>query len=440
MSQQISNGVNRGFAIILATLLVLSAGLAIILGVSYISLNNIKAVRNNLYSVQAYYAAESGIEDSLLRLLDPDMKDPDTASYSLTMDGAEATLEISKDPISGSYTIISQGDKSNRIRKAKIELAITVADVSFHYGVQVGEEGLTMDSNSEVYGNVYSNGQIIGSSNTKIYGDVYSASSSGKIDKLNVLKSSPEAEDGNAHANTISNSNIANGAYYQTIIDTTAGSYHQGSPDPPTEQMPISEQEISNWTKSAASGGEIDSYLLGGNDEDSLGPVKINGSLTVASNAILTITGTIWVTGNVILESNAVLQLDSTYGTLSDVMVAGGRISLDSNVVICGSEGYKGQRKCNPSVGSYLMLLSTDNSLDPNNPAILSKSNTATAILYTNQGITVLDSNSKLKEATAYALHLNSHAEVTYETGLANAQFTSGPGASYEVVEWKEIE
>lgn len=432
---------NRGFAIILATLLVLCAGLIIILSASYISLNNIKAIRNNLYSIQAYYAAEAGIEDSLFRLLDPDMEDPNPDSYSLFAGGAEATLEISKDPISGSYTIISQGDKSNRIRKAKIELAITTTDVSFHYGVQVGAGGLTMDSNSKVYGNIYSNGPVAGSSNTKIYGDVYSASSSGKIDKLKVLKSSSGAEDGNAHANTISNSNIANGAYYQNIIKTTAGSYHQGSPDPPVEQMPVSEEEITNWKNSATSGGVIGSYLLGGNDEDSLGPVKVNGSLTVTSNAILTITGTIWVTGNVILESNAVLQLDFAYGTLSDVIVADGRILLDSNIIICGSEGYnKNAKKCNLSAGSYLMLLSTDNSLEPDNPAILSKSNTATAILYTNQGVIVLDSNSKLKEATAYALYLNSNAEITYETGLANAQFTSGPGASYEVVEWKEIE
>jgi len=435
--------VNKGFVVILATILVLSAGLVIILSAGYVSLNNIKAVRNNLYSVQAYYAAEAGIEDSLLRLLDPDMEDPNPAGYSLTTGEANATLEISKDPIARSYTIISEGDKSNRIRKITIILKITTTNVSFHYGVQIGEGNLTMDSGSKVYGNIYSNGRIVGSSNTKIYGDVYSASSSGKIDKLKVLKSSPEAEDGNAHANTISDSNIANGAYYQTIISTTAGSYFPGSPDSPVEQMPISKEEILNWKNSAAPplGEERDSYLLGGNDEDSLGPVKINGSLTLASNAVLTMTGTIWVTGSIILESNAVLQLDSTYGALSDVIVADGKILLDSNIIICGSEGYnKGTKKCNPSASSYLMLLSTDNSLDPRNPAILSKSNTATAVLYTNQGIIVLDSNSKLKEATAYALHLNSNAEVTYETGLANAQFTSGPGASYQVVEWKEIE
>ncbi len=435
---------NRGFVVILATLLVLSAGLVIVLSAGYISLNNIKAVRNNAYSIQAYYAAEAGIEDSLLRLLDSDMQDPDPSNYSLIVGDAGATLEISQDPVSGTWTITSLGNRSNRIRKVKTVLIVATTDISFHYGVQIGAGGLTMEGNSKVRGNVYSSGPITGDSSSdddRVYGDVYSASSFGRIDELKVKKSSPGAEDGNAHANTISNSDIANGAYYQNISETTADSYYPGSPDPAVEEMPISEEEITGWKNSAVSGGTIGSYFLGGNDEDTLGPKKIYGSLTVSSNAILTITGTIWVTGNIILDSNAVLQLDSGYGSLSDVIVADGKISIDSNVVLCGSEGRKPRKKrCNPSVGSYLMILSTDNSLDPNNPAISSSSNTESAILYASQGMIVCSSNAKLKEVTAYALHLDSNAEVTYEQGLANAQFTSGPGASYEVVEWEEIQ
>lgn len=435
---------NKGFAVILATLLVLTAGLVIISSASYVSFSNIKAVRNNIYSVRAYYAAEAAIEDSLFRLIDPDIQDPVPSSYSLTVGEAEAGLEISEDPITGSYTIISEGDISNRIRKVKAVLEITAADVKFHYGAQIGEGGLTMEGNSRVRGNVYSNGPIAGdlsSDDDRVYGDVYSASSSGRIDGLKVKKSSSGAEDGNAYANTISNSDIANGAYYQTIINTTAGSYFPDSPDPAIEEMPISEEEITDWKNSAASGGTISTYFLGGNSEDMLGPKKVNGDFTIDSNAILTITGTIWVTGDVSLDSNAILQLDPSYGSLSDVIVVDGKVSLDSNVVICGSEGRKPKKKqCNPSVGSYLMILSTNTSLNPDSPAIFSKSNTATAILYANQGMIVCSSNAKLKEVTAYALHLDSNAEVEYEQGLASAKFTSGPGASYEVADWEEIE
>ncbi len=426
----------KGFVAILATLLVLTAGLVIVLSAGYISLSNIKAVRNNIYSVQAYYAAEAGIEDSLLRLIDPVIQDPNPDSYSLTVGEAETTLDISEDPISGSYTIISDGNKSNRIRKVKTVLAITTTDVSFHYGVQVGAVGLIMEDNSRVMGNIYSNGPIAGdpeSDADRVYGDVYSASSSGRIDGLKVKQS--------AHANTISRSYIEENAYYQNIDEDTTVLGERNWPwdDPLIEPMPILEEEITNWKDSA------DDYIFpDGNytledSEDSRGPMKVNGDFTLESNAVLTITGTIWVTGNVYLNSNAILQLDPSYGSLGGVIVVDGKVLLDSNIVICGSEGYI-KKECNPSVGSYLMILSTNSSLNPDSPAIFSKSNTTTAILYANQGMIVCSSNAKLKEATAKALHLKPNAEVTYESGLANAQFTSGPGASYKVAEWEEIE
>ncbi len=417
-----------GFVVILATLVVLSASLVIILSTSSICFDNIKEIRNNIYSVQAYYAAEAGIEDALLRLIDADMEVSN--NYSLGVGTGNATIEIVDDVISGSKIITSSGDKSNRIRNVATAIIITTSEVSFHYGVQVGNGGLTMDSNSRVNGNVYSNGPVTGSSNATVYGDVYSASTTGRIDSLRVFKSSPSASDGNAHANTIANSTITNGAYYQNLIDSSAGSYFSDSPDPSAGTMPIPEAKIVEWKNTAAAGGEIGSYTLSSNQSGSLGPVKINGNLTVTSNATLTVTGTIWVTGNIDFSTNKKIKLHSSYGSLSDVIVADGKVVIASNSKISGSG----------SAGSYLMILSTNNSLNPASPAISATSNTDSAILYANQGMIVLSSNAYLKEVTAYALHLDSNAEVSYETGLQNVQFTSGPGASWELLDWKEIE
>ncbi|MFZ5559201.1 MAG: hypothetical protein ACOZAL_00145 [Patescibacteria group bacterium] len=428
---------SNGFVAILAIFLVLVAGLVIILSAGYISLNSIKSIRNDIYSAKAYYTAEGGIEDALLRLINSDMEI--LSSYSLAVEEGSVTINIVDDPISNSKIITSQGNANNRIRKIEAILIITTNEANFHYGVQVGAGGLTMESNSRVNGNIYSNGPITGSPNAVVRGDAYSTSSSGKIDGLKVLKYSPSSNDGNAHANTILNSNIENGAYYQTINNTTAGSYFPGSPDPEIGQMPISEQKIIDWKNSAAAGGTMSDYTLGGNSKDSLGPIKIEGNLIITNNAILTVTGTIWVTGNITLDSNAKIKLDSSYGSLSDAMVANGQISISSNVIICGSEGFVGGG-CGSSVGSYLMMLSTNSSVDPASPAIYATSNTKTAILYASQGSIVLSSNADLKEATAYALRLSSNAEVTYETGLADVKFTSGPGASWQIIDWKEIE
>jgi len=163
--------------------------------------------------------------------------------------------------------------------------------------------------------------------------------------------------------------------------------------------------------------------------------------MTISSNAKLTITGTIWVTGNLSLDSNVKIQLAPGYGSFSGVIVVDGQISVDSNVVLCGSEGFKlNKQECNTSVGSYLMLLSTKSSSDPSNPAIYSTSNTKTAILYASDGFVKLSSNAKIREVIGYGIKMESNADVRYEVGLADAKFTSGPGGSWEVTSWIEVE
>ena len=51
----------------------------------------------------------------------------------------------------------------NNERKVKTELRMTVDDIAFHYGVQVGEGGLTMGNGSSIVGNLYSDGSVSGS-------------------------------------------------------------------------------------------------------------------------------------------------------------------------------------------------------------------------------------------------------------------------------------
>ena len=230
-------------------------------------------------------------------------------------------------------------------------------------------------------------------------------------------------------------------AHYTTSINcNTVGGVSKEDTPIESQDMPITQDQITVWQNQAASGGNIAGYSLGGNNKDSLGPVKVDGNMTLDSNAQLTIMGTIWVTGNLSLNSNAIIQLDPGYSSFSGVIVVNGQISVSSNVVFCGSEGYKGGGKCNSSVGSYIMLLSTNDSDNPSNPAIYATSNTQTAILYSSEGLIKLGSNAKLKEATGYGIYMDSNAEVRYETGLADIHFSSGPGGTWKVASWKEIE
>ena len=163
--------------------------------------------------------------------------------------------------------------------------------------------------------------------------------------------------------------------------------------------------------------------------------------MTLDGNSILTLTGTVWVTGNLFLKSNTAIQLDPSYNPYSGIIVVDGQVSLDSNVTFCGSEGYKSAGKCNlPAAGNYLMILSVKNSTGQEDPAIISTSNTKTAVLYASNGFITLNSQSNLKEATGVGIKMNSNANVSYETGLANAKFSSGPGGGWILKSWEEIE
>jgi len=428
---------NKGFAALFVAILVLVILLFLLTTLITLAQREYQIAKKGLDSTQAYYASEAGVEDALLRIIKPQMSYP--SSYSFPV--GEGAAEVSIGGVSTSLTVESIGDRSSARRSIETNIIVSASDVSFHYGVQVGAGGLTMSGNSQILGNVYSNGPVSASSNAKLYGDVYSAGAAGAISGLRVYKSEAGSEDGNAHAHSVSNSNIQNGVYYQNISGTTAGSYYPGSPDPEIKNLPISENEIVKWKDDAAAGGTISGYYLGSNDVASLGPIKVNGDFEINNNAQLTVNGTIWVTGKITLASNALLQLNSSYGTNSGVILSDGKISSSGNVVICGSEGFNvAKRKCNPGIGSFLMFLSTNNSLNPSSPAIQASSNSKAAIFYAGNGVISITSNAELKEVTGYALYLSSNAEITYETGLADAIFTSGPGGSWQVSSWKEVE
>lgn len=425
----------KGFAAYLLAILVMVIMLAIMTSLSFLIFNQQKIAGNITRSNQSYILAEAGIEDVLHRVKSGI---PWSSSYSFGNGQTLISVEVSED-VGGYKTIVATGDVAGRIRKVQVVFGLSSANVEFHYGVHVGDLGLIMRSNSIIHGNVFSNGPIAGASNARVYGDVISSGPNGEIDRINIRD---DEGGGSAWAVSLKNCNIDKDAYYTTISSCPVGG-DEFSPEPwvEPEELPIDQETIDNWKLVAESGGTISGYSLGGNSTDSLGPKKIVGNMEMDSNAVLTVTGTLWVTGDLNLTSNSILQLDPGYGPDGGVIVVDGKISVSSNITFCGSEGYKQIGECNPSSGSsYLMALSTKSSQDSSDLAIESNSATETAIFYANNGFIQLNSNSNVKEVTSFGLIMDSNAIITYETGLANVRFSSGPGAGWDVLSWIEIE
>lgn len=82
------------------------------------------------------------------------------------------------------------------------------------------------------------------------------------------------------------------------------------------------------------------------------------------------------------------------------------------------------------------MVLSTSNS----SLAINVSNNAGAVVLYAANGTVHLNNNAGAVSITAYNIDLAQNAEIVYNSGLVNANFSSGPSGSYNVSSWKEIE
>ena len=423
MSKQKNKNSKNGFAALYLTVLILAVILAFSVSISILTFGQQKISQNITKSSQAYYASEAGVEDALLRL----MKNMNWSSpYNLKVGNATATVEIS-DIVGGTRTITSTGNSLNRIKKIQVVYTISTQQVSFHYGAQMGEGGMLMGNGSMVQGNVFSNGSVTGGGT--IQNSIIVAGNGNKIEGITV------GDDATVY--TCKNSNIGGNLTYVSggsIQNCTVGGTISTQPNQiESKPLPISQSQIDEWKAGAVDGG-VTMTDISINETETLGPIQIGTpsspkNLTVAGGVTLTIKGTVYVTGDITFNNNATVNLDSSYGSLGGVILADGVITIENNVVLNGS----GQ------AGSYILILSTKN--DTANPVVNIRNNTAGfAIYYANSGLIYLKNNMLAREVTGYKIQIENNAIIQYESGLEEATFSSGPGGSWEVISWKEVE
>ena len=81
------------------------------------------------------------------------------------------------------------------------------------------------------------------------------------------------------------------------------------------------------------------------------------------------------------------------------------------------------------------MLLST--SSDSSN-AITVSGGAGAVIIYAPNGTINISGGASLKEATGYKMKVSGGSSITYESGLTNNNFSSGPSGSWAVEDWGE--
>lgn len=441
----------------IAVMLMLIIMLSAIFGASSVALKEAKVAEENKKSKLSFFAAEAGLEDAVYRLK---RGKNITSSFSLSLNGGTSNTIVTSS--SGRKDIYAEGSNSGDIR-ALSSVLLNIAGVSFYYGVQVGEGGLEMSQNSEVRGaggvagSVYSNGPIDGGNGAKITGDLTIAGAN-SADDITVL--------GTLRANTIEDSKICGDAFYQAIDSSslnflndpssptcssplTPGVSFHGSANSPAQNMPISASIIQTWKNDAVAGGTVtgncgDEGVSGCNIPNngtlSLGPKKIVGNLVLTKKQTLVVTGTLYFGGYLDMDSSsgATIKCDPSFGGNSCVVIFDKWVHIKNNSVFQGSG----------TAGSYILILTTlagcngGGEAPPcthHNAGMDLHNNATGAIFYSGASMVNLHNGVNVTELTAYKLRLDNNAVVTYEQGLANAQFSSGPSGGWDIISWGEV-
>ncbi len=419
----------RGAAVMTSVFFFVFITTTIALGLSSSVVREYKNARDFEKSKEAHYLAEAGVEDVLYRIRNSKLHD---TQEILVLGGSTATTTVttisSVSPVR--RTISAIANIAGIIRKVSSAVTTSVG-ASFTVGVQVGNGGFLLQNSSSVTGNVYSGGTIVGSGND-ISGSVVSAGPTGSVVGIKSGAGSP------IYANTITNSTVGGNAYYQAIsASTVAGISYPGSVDQVSLEMPISEEVIDQWEADAEAGGSF------------TGPCIINSPTTWEARKItcaeleikdtLTIKGMIWVVGNVTIKGGQV-ALHSTLGAQSAGIIADNPVNrtTSSKISLETQTNFQGSG----ATGSYVMLLSRNNSAKLGGAEIaisLTQSAEGALFVYSNEGVVVVGQSSSLKEVTAYKVHLQNTANVTYESGLTSVVFVGTPTGAWIVDDWKPI-
>lgn len=402
---------NSGQAMMVATIFFLVVSMTIIFGLVGPIVKQQKIAASLIASRQSYYLAEAGIEDAVYRLISGRQLEP---TETITLDGE--TAEVATKDGSEGKQVLSSAEVRNTFRKVRTNLVLGIG-ATFNYGVQVGTGGFTLSNNAGVNGNIYSNSSVTGANGAFVTGSVVAVNS---ISRIRI----GTGTEGNAVSPQVTNSTVQ-GALYCSTGSGNNKPCNTTFSLPTPQDYPLTEENILSWKTDAEAGGVLPSQIISG-EEDTLGPVKINGDLTLEINSKLIMTGAIWVTGNLIVENGAELSLDPGFNSSDGVIVVDGISTLSNGSIMAGS----GEE------GSYLMLLST--SVAPN--AVSISNNAGAVILYVPDGGVHLNNNTAVSQLTAKNISLNNGAIIDYTQGVINAAFTSGPGGTYTITSWREVE
>ncbi len=255
------------------------------------------------------------------------------------------------------------------------------------------------------------------------YFDLYTEGDTGLISGITVY--------GDAWAREVNNSTVTGTIYCQASSNNNKAC-DTSRPDPAPTSFPISEGNIEDWKAVALAGGTLTGdQSYGSDDNETLGPKKIVGDLSVGAGATLSLTGNLWVTGDVTVNGGGTIKLDPSYGNSNGVIVADGVINTNGG----------GEFEGSGTAGSYILVLTTSEcpvGCSGSKPAISLSGGAGAVILNAQSGTIEVSGGGQAKQLTAKTISMTGGASVIYETGLADTSFSSEPSGTWNISQWDE--
>ncbi|MDO8600360.1 MAG: choice-of-anchor R domain-containing protein [bacterium] len=166
----------NGQAVMTLVIFTMVASLGGLLGFSYLALRETDASHELKRAEQSFYLSEAGVEDVTYRIMGGLQY---SNSEMLTIDDFIVTTTVAN--VGSTKEVTGEGDVRSGIRSDRVILD-TGAGISFLYGVQVGDDGITFENNAVITGSVYANGSITGAEQgSKITGDAIVAKATAAV-------------------------------------------------------------------------------------------------------------------------------------------------------------------------------------------------------------------------------------------------------------------
>ncbi len=412
---------------ILALLGISVAALAIVTSLISVSLTELKMSGSGGAIDQTFYAAESGINEALALLA----QDTPMSSQHLNINNNLVEIEIMPNPADPFQRIITSTavHPTGKIRKLQVIADTDDWAAGFDYAVQGGVGGVILENNSDIYGDIYSNGAIKNTSAANsvcnnncsvITGNVWTADPQG-IRRINVAKDA--GAEGNIYAHQILLSRIAGDAEYQNIDSKSVveGISTIVSTDPPPKPFPIDSNDIQVWKDNISDSGNttitpnaagcdaahnVGFYCLPAGETRTIGNQVIDGGLYMDIGSSLILTGNVWIKGNIDLRNNGNISIDPSLGNGSAVMISDGNITVLNNLTISGTGNEK----------SFILMISTSSSIDP--PAILGSNNSESIVFVAIDGRLRVENGASLNAVLAKEIYLEENSEINYNPDL----------------------